>query len=148
MHWFKPQHFQHLKSHSDALHRLQEDLANARLIVIDQISMVGRQMMGRIDARLRQAKAGQNFLDYDLGGVSSVCVGDPAQCEALFDQQIYDLDRHKDTATDAPSMAARLSNKGLDIYASFDDVVLLTTCHRLCTINKEELTTEETAYNE
>ena len=105
--------------------------------------MVGRQMMGRVDSRCQQGKAGQNPDDHDLGGLSCVCVGDPAQCEALFDQQIYDMEPHKNTSKDEGKTAADLSNRGLDSYARFDDVIILTTCHRLRTIDKENMTEEE-----
>ena len=48
--------------------------------------MIGRQGMGRIDSRCKQAKSSHEM----LGGMSMACIGDPAQCEAIFDQQIYD----------------------------------------------------------
>ena len=80
------------------LHRYQEFLEQTYLIVLDEISMVGRQMMGRIDSRFRQGRAGRSDAEGNLGGMSCVCVGDPAQCESILDQQIYDCTAHKDTA--------------------------------------------------
>ena len=68
------------------------------LLLLDEVSMVDRQMMGHIDSRLEQAKAGRNPQTESLGGCSCVIVGDPAQCEAIMDQQIYDVAPHKDTA--------------------------------------------------
>ena len=47
--------------------------------------MIGRKMMGRIDSRIQQAVADRNCNDESLGGMSLVCIGDPAQCQALFD---------------------------------------------------------------
>ena len=81
-----------------------------------------------------------------MGGLSAVCVGDPAQCEAIFDDQMYDRTPHKTTVDHTD--AARLSNRGMDIYAGFDEVVVLTTCHRLRFLDKDTLTEEEKAYND
>ena len=110
--------------------------------------MVGRQMMGRIDSRFKQGCAGRPTSTRTLGGLSCVCVGDPAQCEALFDQQIYDIDVHRDTPQDSPSESSFLSNVGMQVYDEFDDVIILSTVHRLRQINKPNLTQEEKAYNE
>ena len=65
--------------------------------MFDEVSMIGRQMMGRIDARMQQAKPHSELTDDSLGGMSLVCIGDPAQCQALFDQQIYDMEPHAKT---------------------------------------------------
>ena len=105
-------------------------------------------MMGRIDSRFQQGKAGCNPHEHPLGGVSCVCVGDPAQCEAMFDQQLYDLEPHRSTSTGENAAAAHLSNRGLGIYAQFDDVIILTTCHRLETKKGEDLSAEDIAYND
>ena len=94
IHWFTPPYFRELNSDA-ALHKLQKHLEHTQLLILDEMSMIGRQMMGRIDSRFHQAKAGLNNKEELLGGVSSVLVGDPAQCEAIMDQQIYDTVPHK-----------------------------------------------------
>ena len=129
IHWLTPRYFNLLKDMP--LATFQEYMRHTRLIVVDEVSMVGRQMMGRIDSRLQQATPGRNPDDEALGGLSYVSVGDPAQCEALFDQQIYDLDARKIPADAGETSAPTLSNRGLDVYAQFDDVIILTKCHRL-----------------
>ena len=67
-------------------------MEHTQLIILDEMSMIGRQMMGRIDSRLTQGKAGR-------------------------------------------------------IYSMFDEVIILTTCHRLKTIDNP-ITAEEKAYND
>ena len=148
IHWFTPPYFQALKENSDALLKLQEFFRSTQLILIDEVSMVGRQMMGRIDSRLRQATADRENCDDDLGGLSAVCVGDPAQCEAIMDQQLYDTDPHKRTAEVEENSCAKLSNAGLNVYSNFDEVIILTHVHRLHTLDKEDLSKEEKEYNE
>ena len=98
IHWFRPGHFEELRN-DVALNRLQTSLGPRRMLVFDEVSMVGRQMMGRVDSRLSQAKPGGEHPDRPcLGGVSCVTVGDPAQCEPIRDQPLYDVAPHRKTA--------------------------------------------------
>ena len=103
--------------------------------------MVGRQMMGRIDSRLCQARPGGEHTERPgLGCVSWACscnicrvevpyiavasfirllylfVGDPGQCEAIRDQQLYDVAPHRKPGTDQDLAAVRLSSAGLEVY--------------------------------
>ena len=87
--------------------------------------------MGRISSRMGQAAATENPRDDLCGGFSLVCVGDPAQCQAIFDQQIYDTDVHPDTTKTPLAQKVQLSNSGLELYNSFDKVIILQTVHRL-----------------
>ena len=77
IHWYTPPFFREL-TNADALAKLQSHLQNTYLLLLDEVSMIGRQMMGRIDSRLEQAKAGRNSHAESLGGCSCVIVGDPA----------------------------------------------------------------------
>ena len=67
--WLRPPFFAEALS-DESLLRLQKHLGDVQLVILDEISMVGRQFMGRIDSRLQQAEAGKNEKDYSLGGVS------------------------------------------------------------------------------
>ena len=145
IHWFTPPFFSELDPRGNALLRLQEYLRDTRLILVDEVSMFGRQFAGRADSRFAQGKAGGAHLDKRLGGLSFVGVGDPAQCEALHDQQIYDAMPHKATAEG--TRAAELSNRGLEVYRSCTKVVVLTGCHRLKTVEAPKTKAEE-AYND
>ena len=107
--------------------------------------------MGRIDARMEQAVAHRNLLENSLGGMSLVCIGDPAQCQALFDQQMYDLEPHEKTRSHPMQQDVRLSNRGRDIYNQIDLVVVLDEIHRLSKREAkagEVLNPEQVAYNE
>ena len=113
------------------LDALQEAFRKTFLLFLDEVSMIGRQFMGRIDSRLCQAKGSWNVTGETLGGVSCVCVGDPAQCEAITDQQMYDRKSHKETGSEAAGTKVTLSNSGLAVYEEFTQVVVLSTVHRL-----------------
>ena len=113
--------------------------------------MIGRKMMGRIDSRTQQAVADRNCNDESLGGMSLVCIGDPAQCQALFDQQMYDLDPHEKTKTHPLQQDVRLSNRGREIYNEIDTVVVLHEIHRLSkheVKDGETLSPDQVAYND
>ena len=149
IHYFRPPHFQDLPAASEALHRFQCSMKHTRLLVLDEVSMIGRQMMGRIDRRLRQSAAGNhNQDDQVLGGLSCVCVGDPAQCEAIFDQQIYDMQPKPPSAQNGHlDSCARLSNVGLQVYSSFHAAIVLKTPQRVRVLQSDALTAEERSYN-
>ena len=107
--------------------------------------MVGRQLVANIDSRLEQAKP-HNPHRYALGGVSYVGIGDPARCEAIGPQQVYDCTLHKDTVLDVDATNVALSNRGLDVHSEFSEVVVLSNVHRL---HKHDAppTPEEIAHN-
>ena len=109
--------------------------------------MIGRKMMGRIDSRLRQGKAVNAYTSESLGNVSCVCIGDPAQCDAMGDDQFYDERPRQDKSTDEDDAHARLSNIGLSVYAEFDEVIVLTHVHRMSHIKNPE-TEDDVAYND
>ena len=115
----------------ERLAHLQAYLASTRFLVIDEVSMLGRQFMGKVDSRCCQAKAITNVLHGSLGGMSCALVGDPAQIEAINDQQCYDRTAHKETVRGSRAAHVQLSNRGLDVYAEFDTVVILSKVHRL-----------------
>ena len=125
IHWYTPPYFREVQN-AETLQRLQKDLEYVQLLILDEMSMIGRQMMGRIDSRMEQAKAGVAAPNEALGGVSCVLVGAPAQCEAIKDQQNYDTAPHKATTTDMGAQHVMLSNRGLDVYSTFTKVIVLT----------------------
>ena len=145
IHHFRLGSFAELKDKS--LDRIQEALKQVRIIFFDEVSVIGRQFMGRIDSRLTQAKAGFNSTSASLGGLSSVLSGDPAQCEAISDQQLYDTSAHRETASASEARKVQLSNTGMAIYEEFDHVVVLSKIHRLTQLSDAK-TEEQREYNE
>ena len=141
IHWFTPPYFKTITD-DKTLYELQKQLRSTQLVILDEVSMIGRQMMGRIDSRFEQAKGYQNERNESLGGVSCVAVGDPAQCEAMHDQQIYNTTPHKGTSTDGDKQHVQLSNRGLEVYSSFNKVIVLTKTHRLTMIQDPQTQAE------
>ena len=144
IHWFTPHLWSEI-SNPIKIDRLQKQLGQTRLVVLDEVSMVGRKMMGRIDSRFDQAKPEAHQSSSTLAGTSLVCVGDPGQCQALFDQQLYDTKPHPQTVDFTTT--AELSNRGLQIYSEFDKYIILNQVHRV-NIIKDPQTQEDHDYNE
>ena len=67
-------------------------MEQSRLFVMDEMSMIGRQMLGKIGFRAEQL-LGQ-VCDSDghqryLGGKDCVLAGDPKQCQPVGDDALY-----------------------------------------------------------
>ena len=69
------------------LAELQAELENCRLLIIDEVSFVGQQMLRAIDLRCRQAKP--HNADKPFGGLSVALCGDPTQLPPPTDPALY-----------------------------------------------------------
>ncbi|XP_011866730.1 PREDICTED: ATP-dependent DNA helicase PIF1-like, partial [Vollenhovia emeryi] len=70
---------------ADVANTIRESLFELKLLIIDEISMVGSTMFSRVDTRLRQIM-GRNL---SFGGVSVLVVGDLYQLPPVMDTHIY-----------------------------------------------------------
>jgi DNA replication protein DnaC len=64
---------------NEALANLQRQFDGIDLLIIDEFSMLGQEMFGKIDRRLKQAKNNNSPLD----GISLILIGDPAQLHTI-----------------------------------------------------------------
>jgi hypothetical protein len=80
--------------------------------------------------------AGRNDAQLSLGGVSCVAVATRRSARPSWTSSCTTWRRTGKTTEAGELAAVRLSNRGLDVYASFDKVVVLTTCHRLVRIEE------------
>ena len=144
--WTNMRFFDEIRN-EEVLDALQKHLEHTQLIFLDEMSMIGRRMMGRIDSRFRQGKAVDASTTESLGNVSSVCIGDPAQCDAMGDEQFRDERPKQDKSDDGNCKQTRLSNIGLSVYAEFEEVVILTHVHRMSHISDPK-SDEDVSYNE
>ena len=70
-----------------SLKHLQETFKNIKVIIIDEVSMMGKRMLINIDRRLREA-SGKN--DKPFGDYYVIFVGDFQQLPPVGDQAVYD----------------------------------------------------------
>jgi DNA replication protein DnaC len=64
---------------NEALANLQKQFDGIDILIIDEFSMLGQEMFGKIDRRLKQAKNNNSPLD----GISLILIGDPAQLHTI-----------------------------------------------------------------
>jgi hypothetical protein len=76
------------------LRKLQDRFQNAELVIIDEFSMIGKNMMGKLDIRLRQATGKQSM----LGGLCVLFCGDPQQLPPVGDTVLYQRSSETDSA--------------------------------------------------
>ena len=101
----------------ERLHNMQQSLNDMSYLIIDEMSMVGRKMLGQVDRRLSQVfphKADQGF-----GGCSILLFGDFGQLPPVMDLPIYTTD---------PRSA--LSDLGSSAYQLFDKTIVLNQVMR------------------
>ena len=130
--------------------KLRARLMQAQLFVMDEMSMIGRQMMGKIEFRIRDTLKGtlpRSVEEVYLGGRDAVLAGDPKQAPPLCDEPLWRVGEYakrgvnKPAGSDAtPSNAwstHRLVRNGMGVMESFQDAVLLRQVHRYGEENKD-----------
>ncbi|XP_043471644.1 ATP-dependent DNA helicase PIF1-like [Leptopilina heterotoma] len=70
---------------SNVANNLREKINDVKLVIIDEISMVGSCTLSRVDFRLRQIKG----INESFGGISVILVGDLYQLPPVMDRAIY-----------------------------------------------------------
>ncbi|KZT34517.1 hypothetical protein SISSUDRAFT_1065241 [Sistotremastrum suecicum HHB10207 ss-3] len=102
-----------------ALLRMQAHWKHAKLLIIDEKSMIGRMQMGRMDRRLRQImRTGTEY----LGGVPTILFGDFAQLPPVGDTPLY--------ASKESRAGDGLSQEGRRAYENFTQSVELDVVFR------------------
>ena len=127
-------------------------LEQAQLFVLDEVSMIGRQMLGRIEFKLRNTLAqevsalpaemsvgGRRVLT-TLVGRDTVLSGDLRQANPLGDDPFYTMGAYTGKGQNKPKGAdrtpdnawtmARLAVNGQAVRDSFEDVCVLRQVHR------------------
>jgi hypothetical protein len=138
--------------------RVQKRLRRAVLIIMDELSMIGRQMLGKTDTRACEvlgsggARYGEAAVSF--GGRDVLLAGDPKQCQPIGDDPMYKEGEYKGRGRkrgdgDDDTVAAEdLSNRGLTIRKEFRDVVILQKVWRLDDGHDGMSAEERAAYRE
>ena len=71
----------------ERLHQMQQSLADMKYLIIDEMSMVGRKILGQVDKRLRQVFPRQ--ADEVFGGCSCLLFGDFGQLPPVMALPLY-----------------------------------------------------------
>ncbi|HIE69732.1 MAG TPA: hypothetical protein EYP98_05930, partial [Planctomycetes bacterium] len=139
------------KNRSDGRYlKMKTRIDQARLFVIDEMSMVGRQMFGKIEYKVRDTlvearrRGGE---DSYLGGRNVVLAGDPKQANPIGDDPLYREGEYSGKGQNKPRGSAetpgdawptkKLVRMGMQARNTFQDVVLLRQVHRYVEENDE-----------
>ena len=77
---------------NDVANTIRTHIAHVKLLIIDEISMVGSMMLSRVDTCLQQIMG----LNGSFGGVLVITVGDLNQLPSVMDSPIYMMPRSHD----------------------------------------------------
>ena len=94
------------------LNSLAENCRHLEYLVVDEMSMVGRRLLGHLDSRLQQIKG----CSKPFGGVNVILVGDQGQLPPVKDTVPYAKDNGK---------TSMYEKNGMRLYGKFTDVVFL-----------------------
>ncbi|MES9882338.1 MAG: AAA family ATPase [Sedimenticola sp.] len=113
---------------SDKLNTLRTELGEVKLVIIDEISMVGFRMFNLIHKRLQDIKGSS----LDFGGVSLLCFGDLFQLKPVFDCYLF-----SNSSCGAAALATNLWVKHfcmyelIEIMRQRDSLILAQLLNRL-----------------
>ena len=115
----------------------------AKLYVLDEMSMIGRRMLGRIEFKLRDHLGNAPAPDGSepvMGQKDFVLCGDPKQCPPIGDEPIYQYGEYLGKSQIKPKDAQgvppgawsinKLIRMGMAVRDSCEDVVILRKVHR------------------
>jgi len=122
--------------HTEAFVRRQTRLRNAEVFIIDEYSMVGRQMLGKVLYKARECLPGIK----SMGGKDVVLAGDAKQAAPIGDEPMFRVGAYRgkglnkprrgEAAEDAPTLP-ELTRQGELFREEFQDVVILRKVHRI-----------------
>ena len=133
------------RNKNDARFRKTKDrMDRSRLFVMDEMSMIGRMMLGKIEFKVRDTlgqKVGAGGEDLLLGGKDTVLSGDPKQAPPLGDEPMWREGEYRGKGKNKPKgsdgtppgakSAKELVRLGLMARNTFQDVALLRQVHRV-----------------
>ena len=101
-------------------------MANVRVIIIDEKSMLSQEQLGWLDMRLKAAQPDEAKKALDFGGYHVFFFGDFQQIQPVGGNVMYDK---KDI--DAKQKSANMIEKGRTLYTKITDVLELTHNYRI-----------------
>jgi hypothetical protein len=102
---------------------LQARWGNKQLLIIDEISMVPKEMLATISNRIQQGRAGLNPTDLPFGGIDVILCGDFHQFPPVARKRnacLYSRERGRHA-----SEYESLCLQGRNIYEQFNDCIIL-----------------------
>ena len=120
----------------EAFRCLEEQWRNVVLLIVDEISCIGRAFFAKMHFRLQQAK--RRFFseraldpnDHTFGDISIILVGDFGQLEPIDDWSMCDSETTYQTCPKTMRHMWRHARQGKLLLQTFDEAVMLNRIHR------------------
>jgi hypothetical protein len=125
--------FKRLAEKGDTYNRVRQKLKLARLMILDERSMIGRMFLGKIGHRSQQVLGrGEGPEGASLGGRDFLMVGDDKQITPIGDQPLFVDGPYRGRAKQPDNGPApdALVGQGLSLREECQDVVILRGMHR------------------
>ena len=113
-----------------SLKGMQAAFKNTAILVIDEKSMIGFDMLYMINKRLKELKPDK--VNTEFGGVSIILMGDFAQLPPVTDKPLYG------SLTTVKDKKNKCYQKGLNLYTMFTKAIVLTEIMRQQGDDEEE----------
>ena len=110
----------------DNKHKIEENLRDVRVIIIDEKSMLSQEQLGWLDMRLKAVQPDKNKKNLPFGGYHIFFFGDFRQIQPVGGRVMYDQ-----TVVDETATWANMIERGQELYDEIKDVFELTTNHRI-----------------
>ena len=141
--------------------RMKTRMTQARTFVMDEMSMIGRKMLGKIEFKVGDIlKPAQTFRENGiyLAGKNAVLAGDPKQAAPIGDDPMYREGAYDKKGENKPKGSdrtpgdawsnVRLTNVGMDVRNSFQDCCFLRQVHRHSTVDDSLPPERQKAYRD
>ena len=112
-------------------------------MVMDEMSMIGRQMLGKIEFKIRdtlKGVIGEDVVSQYLGGKAVVMAGDPKQAPPIIDEPLFREGEYEGKGANKPKgsdatpsgawSSKNLVRNGMEARNTFQDAVYLRQVHR------------------
>ncbi len=126
----------HNELEGEAFRKLEQQWRSVVLLIVDEISFIGRAFFAKMHFRLQQAKrrffseAALDPNDYTFGNLSIILVGDFGQLEPIEDWSMCDSEATWQTCPKNLRHMWRHQCHGKLLMQTFDEAVILNKIHR------------------
>ena len=120
----------------DIFGRLEQQWGHVVLLIVDEISFIGKAFSARMHVRLQQAdrkyfsETGLGPQDFTFGGISIILVGDFGQLEPIDDWGLCDSESSQRPCTAKMRHLWKHHRQGELLLKTFTEVFMLSRIHR------------------
>jgi hypothetical protein len=126
----------HAEFAGEAARKLEQQLANVVLLIVDEVSFIGGAFFVKMHFRMQQgrrryfAEWAKDAAKYVFGGASIILVGDFGQLEPIDDISMCDEESRREYGPKKIHPLLKLARKSIHLLELFEEAFLLKQIHR------------------